>query len=124
MKRTVATLYVSILLIAPSAHADPMLEKGKTIYTGIGACSSCHGLAGAGDGPAAVSLPVKPANFITGTYKYDTDGDGKKGTEADVYNIVTNGAQKYGGNMMMMARSDIPEEDRKALAKFVVSLKK
>jgi cytochrome c553 len=26
-------------------------------------CSSCHGVAGAGDGIAASALPVKPANF-------------------------------------------------------------
>jgi mono/diheme cytochrome c family protein len=110
--------------ISTLAYADAELDKGKEIYNGLGACSSCHGALGQGDGVAAASLPAKPANFVIGNYNYDTDGDGKKGTETDIYNIVTNGAVKYGGNMMMVARGDIPEADRKALAKYVASLKK
>ena len=38
--------------------------------------------------------------------------------------VITNGAQKYGGSFMMVGRKDLPEEDRKALTKFVLSLKK
>ena len=119
-----STLVIGAVLLSTNTMADADIEKGKAVFNGMGACSSCHGPNGAGDGPAAASLPVKPANFITGNFKYDTDGDGKMGTETDVFNIITNGAQKYGGNMMMVARGDLPEADRKALAKYVVSLKK
>ncbi len=108
-----------------SARAqDPDLEKGKSIYNGIGACAGCHGAAGAGDGPAGAALTPKPRSFVTGDYKYDTDGDGKIGTEADIANIIGNGAQKYGGSMFMTARPDIVEADRKALAKYILTLKK
>lgn len=103
---------------------DPDVEKAKTIYNGIGACGSCHGTAGAGDGVAGAALTPKPRSFVTGDYKYDTDGDGKLGTEADISNVILNGAQKYGGSMFMVGRPDIVEADRKALAKYILTMKK
>lgn len=115
---------VTLLGSVGTAKADADLEKGKAVYNGAGACFSCHGATGLGDGAAAAALNPKPRSFVEGVFKYDTDGDGKPGTEADVFNIVTNGAQKYGGNMMMVGRPDLPEADRKALVKYVLSLKK
>lgn len=115
---------ISLLLFTTQAFADPELDKGKAVFEGIGACSSCHGPLGQGDGPAAAALTPKPRSFAVGDYAYDTDGDGKKGTETDIFNMVTNGAAKFGGSIMMAARPDIPEADRKALAKYVLSLKK
>ena len=111
------------LSLNTNAQADE-LAKGKEVYLGMGGCSVCHGMQGGGDGVGGAALDPKPANFQVGVFKYDTDGDGKKGTEADVYNVITNGAAKYGGSMMMVARGDLPEADRKALAKYVISLKK
>lgn len=119
---TLSVFVCSFTLVA-SAAADADLEKGKAVYNGVGACASCHGALGNGDGPASQALPVKPGNFVAGDFKYDTDGDGTKGSEQDIFNIISNGAAKFGGNMMMVGRPDIPEADRKALAKYVVSLK-
>lgn len=113
----------SMLALTSVAVADE-LEQGKTVFNGIGACASCHGATGAGDGAAAAALNPKPRSFVEGVFKFDTDGDGKTGTEADLFNVVTNGAQKYGGSIMMVPRADIPEADRKAVAKYVLSLKK
>lgn len=115
---------ISTLCISTFVYADAEIERGKAVYNGAGACASCHGMGGLGDGAAAAALPVKPVSFVEGVYHYDTDNDGKKGTETDIFNVITNGAQKYGGNMMMVARGDLPEADRKALAKYVLSLKK
>jgi len=126
MKYTLALVGLSIVSIS-SAQADDLaddLAKGKEVYNGMGACSSCHGVLGAGDGVAAAALNPKPANFQAGVFKYDTDEDGKTGTETDILNVITNGALKYGGNIMMVARADLPVADRKALAKYVLSLKK
>ena len=100
------------------------LAKGKEIYDGLGACASCHGALGAGDGIAAAALDPKPRSFSAGVFKFDTDKDGKSGTEIDLYNVITDGAQKYGGSMLMAGRPDIAEADRKALVKYVLSLKK
>jgi mono/diheme cytochrome c family protein len=117
-------LLATPLFALPTLSSADDLARGKELFNGVGACSTCHGPLGAGDGPAAAALNPKPANMQDGVFKYDTDGDGKKGTEADIANIIENGAAKYGGNMMMTARPDIAEADRKALAKYVLSLKK
>lgn len=59
-----ATLLVATgLLLALSPGGQPLQagEDGKTVYTTY--CSTCHGDAGKGDGPAAVALDPKPASF-------------------------------------------------------------
>lgn len=38
--------------------------QGKKLY--LMYCANCHGESGTGDGPAAKSLPVKPANHADG----------------------------------------------------------
>lgn len=119
----IATVCAIGVASAQTARADD-IETGKNVYNGLGACASCHGATGAGDGAAAAALDPKPRSFLAGVFKFDTDGDGKTGTETDIFNIVTNGAAKYGGSPLMVGRPDIPEADRKAIAKFVLSLKK
>lgn len=84
---------------------------------------TCHGPLGKGDGPAAGALNPKPRSFGQGDFGFDTDGDGKKGTEIDIFNVVTSGAEKFGGSKFMVARPDIPEDERKAVAKYVLSLR-
>lgn len=120
----ISALAISGVAVVSSARADDELEKGKAVYNGAGACSSCHGALGGGDGVAAAALTPKPRNFAAGDYALDTDNDGKKGTETDIFNVVTNGALKYGGSPMMAGRADLSEADRKAVAKYVLSLKK
>jgi mono/diheme cytochrome c family protein len=123
MKAKFLFFVASMFFVSP-VLSEPQLEKGKEIYNGKGACASCHGIEGKADGPAAVALNPKPENFHEGDYSLDTDGDGKKGTKADIENIILNGAAKYGGSMMMAARADLTAEERSALAKYVLSLKK
>ncbi len=106
---------------AAAVRADD-LAQGKAVFTGAGACVTCHGEQGKGDGPAAAALNPKPAHIGEGQFKYDTDKDGKAGTENDIFNMVTNGAAAYGGSPLMVARPDLPEADRKAVAKYVRSL--
>ena len=47
------------LMLAQTAEAQDKAEGRKYYVT---YCSGCHGESGRGDGPAAESLPVKPAN--------------------------------------------------------------
>ncbi|MCB0322389.1 MAG: cytochrome c [Bdellovibrionales bacterium] len=122
--RPVALAVIGLGMLSTSpAFGDATIEQGKTVYNTLGACGTCHGPEGKGDGPAGAALNPKPRSFAAGDFALDTDGDGKTGTETDVFNVITNGAQKYGGSVMMVGRPDIPEADRKALAKYVLSLK-
>ncbi len=119
-----ASSILGAIFCSSLAVAEPSAEKGKAVYEGAGACVTCHGASGAGDGPAGASLNPKPKNLAKGEFGLDTDGDGKLGTETDIFNVITNGAQKYGGSFMMVARPDLSEEDRKSLAKYILSLNK
>jgi mono/diheme cytochrome c family protein len=56
---------VIVVLIAAQVVAAQDIAEGKKLY--LTYCSGCHGETGKGDGPAAVSLPVKPANHTDGT---------------------------------------------------------
>ena len=50
------------VMVPPSIWTDKTaLARGQAIYTAK--CATCHGDSGAGDGPAARGLPVKPASF-------------------------------------------------------------
>jgi len=94
--------------IAASAAGDA--AKGKTLFETN--CASCHGTSGKGDGPVGVALPEpKPRDFTKAEFKFDTDKDGKAGTDADLMNVVKNGAAAYGGNPMMAPWGHLPEAD-------------
>jgi mono/diheme cytochrome c family protein len=111
-----------LLSMAPSAMADDV-ESGKTLYQGKGACAACHGPAGKGDGVAAAALNPKPRDFSTGDFGLDTDGDGQKGTATDLYNVIRDGAAKYGGAATMPGRADLSEQQLKDLVAYILSLK-
>ena len=60
----VLSLFALSSLAIPSLHAQdypPDISRGKAVYTRH--CLACHGTGGWGDGPAAASLKVAPANF-------------------------------------------------------------
>ena len=80
--------------IAASAAGDA--AKGKMLFETN--CASCHGTSGKGDGPVGAALQPPPRNFTVAEFKFDTDKDGKTGTDADLTNVVKNGAAAYGGN--------------------------
>lgn len=107
---------------APSWADADAIARGKEVYNGIGACASCHGEKGKGDGLAAAALNPKPRSFADGEFLYDTDGDGKAGTDADLMNILQHGAAKYGGSPLMVGRPDISKEDHRALIAYIRSL--
>jgi mono/diheme cytochrome c family protein len=67
---TYPRVYASALLVLIGLVLSPLLyaqdyppdrARGKAVYERH--CQGCHGLSGRGDGPAASSLKVPPANF-------------------------------------------------------------
>lgn len=113
---------VAALLLAPAAIAGDA-ANGKQVYNGKGACAGCHGAGGAGDGAAAVAFNPKPASFVSAAFRLDTDGDGQPGTDADIANVIKNGAAKYGGNAGMPGRGDFSAAELADLVAFIRSLK-
>lgn len=65
------------------------LELGKAIYEKR--CLGCHGVNGAGDGPAASRFKPVPRDFTKGLFKYKTTAHGTPPTDEDLIKVVTNG---------------------------------
>ena len=56
---------------------DKGANKGTTVAKPIfdANCAACHGVSGKGDGPAAASLPNKPANLISDAIQKKSDSE-------------------------------------------------
>ncbi len=99
----------------PAAQFDAAsLAAGKKLYQ-ANACWTCHGNEGKGDGAAAAALPVKPANFALGNYKYG-------GSLGDIHKVISNGSPNKASGMVGYAH--ISDNDRWSIAKYLLSLKK
>lgn len=119
----ILTLGVIVFTLTQPAVAGDA-AAGKAIYDGKGACATCHGATGAGDGPAAAALNPKPASFATASFRLDTDGDGQAGSDADLANVIKNGGGKFGGNPAMPGRADFSDAEISDLIAYVRSLTK
>ena len=115
-------LALGLIIINATAVAGDA-AAGKTVYDGKGACATCHGATGAGDGIAAAALNPKPASFVTAEFRLDTDGDGKAGTDTDLTNVIIYGGSKYGGNVAMPGRADLTAAEVSDLVAYMHSLK-
>lgn len=95
---------------APKASPE-LLAKGKTSYATN--CLSCHGEKGDGMGPAGQYMNPKPRNLITDKYKAGDKRD-------KVFKSISEGLKGTG----MAGFGHLPEEERWALADYVLSFKK
>lgn len=82
-------------LIPSPGPYKPKMESGAEIAAGKGVyyrkCVWCHGPDGAGDGPSAIRLKIKPRNFNQGTFKFRHTPSGDLPTDEDLFNTVTHG---------------------------------
>lgn len=63
-------------LKSPLPDSPEVVEKGKVLYDGKGACFNCHGTDGSGNGPAAAKLNPAPRNFRHhGFWRHRTEGE-------------------------------------------------
>lgn len=102
------------VLLAGQVHAADKAAGEKAFATN---CASCHGV----DGKAQtdVGKALKARNLVADEYKQLKDR--KKGvTEEDVFNTLKTGVPGTG----MASFAHLPEADRKAIAKYVISLRK
>lgn len=110
--------------LAPLPSAE-MVEAGKRVY--FTKCVWCHGVDGAGDGPAADRLWPRPRNFNQGTFKIRRTASGelplfdaKKAVEAenDLFATVTHGLP---GSAMPSWEGILTEEQRLQVLSFVTT---
>ena len=114
-------LAAGAFLAAPAARAGDA-AAGKAKYDMF--CIACHGATGKGDGPVGAALNPKPRDFSVGHFKFDTDKDGKVGTETDLENVIKNGGAAYGGSAMMAPwGATLSETDRANVVAFIRTLK-
>jgi mono/diheme cytochrome c family protein len=122
MIRQVGTFAAALALAAlPFAARAGDAAAGKATFETL--CASCHGTTGKGDGPAGAALNPPPRDFSTGDFKYDTDKDGKPGSDADLAAIIKNGAAAYGGSPLMAPWGHLQDPDIQNVVAYVRSLK-
>ena len=127
----VAVAGIALILVAAVAWAQaptgpwvaPAADKAKKNPVAAGAnvvaagknvaqtnCVSCHGPGGKGDGPAAVALNPKPADWTSKRVQDESDGE--------LFWKISN------GRGAMPPWKHLPENDRWSVIHFIRSLKK
>ena len=122
-----SALFVSMAalatLLAPASASAGDAAAGKAPYTTN--CVSCHGETGKGDGPVGQVLQPPPRDFSVGDFAFDTDEDGKIGTDADLKAVIAKGAAAFDGNQMMAAWGGIlSDADVDNIVAYIRTLKK
>ena len=92
----------------PVAKSDKVITSARKLFETN--CITCHGPKGMGDGVAAASLPVKPANWTTPATQAMTDGE--------VFWKISNGRGP------MPPWKHLSESDRWSLVHFIRTFKK
>jgi cytochrome c553 len=118
-------MMIATFLLPGLSFAAGDVEAGNAKFQAL--CVSCHGPTGKGDGPTGKALAAAgqpaPRDFSVGDFKFDTDKDGKAGTDADIKNVVQKGALVYGGSAMMAPVQGLSDQDMENLIAFIRSLK-
>jgi mono/diheme cytochrome c family protein len=109
------------LLALPSLASAGDAEAGKSTY--MGNCMTCHGATGKGDGPVGAALTPKPRDFSVGDFAFDADGDGTKGSDADLTAVIKQGAAAFGGSPLMAPWGQFSDEEIGNLVAYIRTLK-
>lgn len=130
MKQLIVALVTTLALVswadgkkAPDVKADAKkfaitgtAENGKAKFKEL--CSSCHGEGGKGDGPAAVALTPKPANFTDAAHAATV-------TDEYIYGMIKEGGAANGKSPLMVSwKAALNETQLMDVAAYVRSLSK
>ena len=78
-----------VQLAAPAQGLAQDAEAGKVVYDLW--CAECHGVNGAGDGPAAASMLPRPRDFTQARYQIRRTGSGQLPTDDDIRAAIRDG---------------------------------
>ena len=81
-----------------------IIAEGKALYEGKGACVSCHGTTGLGDGPIGRRLHPGPRNFTNCRFQ-------KRRRDGELFWIIKNGSPGTG----MVPMVPVPADRRRSL---------
>ncbi len=113
----------AILLAAAAAHSEDSSAKtsdGQALFEQH--CSSCHGMQGHGDGIVSDQVLLRPRDFALDAFKFDTDADWVRGTDADLANVIRNSPSVYGGSPLMPPWAHLSNDDIEALVAYIRQL--
>jgi len=95
-----------------------VLEQGKVLYETY--CKHCHGAKGGGDGKVAQGAKINGEEHSSYPGVANLRGDAYKNiTEGHIFHVIT-----YGKGLMGAHGSQVSEEDRWKIAKYVKELQK
>ena len=118
---TIITLTAIAAFVLPAtSFAAGDATAGKATFDTN--CMSCHGPSGKGDGPLAAALNPKPRDLTSGDFKFDTDKDGKPGTDADIKSVIKQGAAPFGGSPLMAPWPALSDGDIDNLIAYIRSI--
>jgi mono/diheme cytochrome c family protein len=88
MMRTLVILFslAAAFALSPATALAGDAAAGQAVF--MANCMSCHGMTGKGDGPVGAALQPPPRDFSVGDFKYDANGDGTPGEDADLRLII------------------------------------
>jgi mono/diheme cytochrome c family protein len=112
--RVLVIAFVLVVLAesAPAWGQDP--AQGRKLY--LTYCSSCHGDKGKGDGPAASSLPAKPADHTDGSVMNQL-------TDKFLMEIISKGGGAVGKSALMPAwGSQIKDQQLRDVIAYIRSI--
>ena len=118
---TTVALASLVVWLAPATAFAGDAEAGKTTYTVN--CVPCHGETGKGDGPVGVVLQPPPRDLSGGDFVFDTDGDGQKGTDADLKAVISKGGAAFGGSPLMAPWPMLSDADIDNVIAYIRTLK-
>ena len=104
-------------LTAPDLAAQQKGDPAAAAAVYKARCVTCHGAAGAGDGPAGQKLKDKPKDW--------TKGEGLKGlTDQQVFDAIKKGGPAIGRAKTMLAFPNLSETDVWNLVAYIKTLAK
>lgn len=92
----------AVLIVAWSRASAQEEASGRRIYTTY--CTGCHGMSGKGDGPAAKSLAVRPADHTRSAMN--------KYNDQYLYEIIAKGGASVGKSAQMPAWGGVVKENQ------------